>query len=205
MTVERECRPRVACSNSCLVGASSCILIFNAVHHREAFPAYLCWIKKSWMVDDGYWVLNQFNLAASRIGCMLYYILHSLWGSGPTRENLSALIYILLKTGIFSLLLKVVSLNRSSIPFIIQWQTANWTSYTQTLTIHALNNISFPYIWHDWDSCQSSNCIRQNSKQKLDRSSDIPLNIAPVESGEGVKVTSSGINIIWNDMHRVLN
>ena len=55
------------------------------------------------------------------------------------------------------------------------------------------------------DSCQSSNCIRQNSKQKLHRSSDIPLNIAPVESGEGVKVTSSGINIIWNDMHRVLN
>ncbi|KAF8805590.1 gamma-butyrobetaine hydroxylase [Phlegmacium glaucopus] len=82
------------------------------------------------------------------------------------------------------------------------WQTRTWTTYTQTtnaLTIHALNNISFPYIWLR-DSCQSSECIHQNSKQKLHRSSDIPLNIVPTE--QGVKVTSSGIDITWNDGHK---
>jgi len=96
-----------------------------------------------------------------------------------------------------------------SIPFVASrttpwhWHTRNWTTYTQTtnaLTIHALNNISFPYIWLR-DSCQSPECIHPNSKQKLHRSSDIPLNIAPTEE-EGVKVTSSGIDITWNDGHK---
>ena len=96
-------------------------------------------------------------------------------------------------------------LRRSSPPLVAPWHTRTWTSYTQTpdaLTIHALNNISFPYIWLR-DSCQSSKCIHEKSTQKLHRSSDIPLNIAPIESpaGEGVRITPNGINIVWNDGH----
>jgi len=94
-------------------------------------------------------------------------------------------------------------LKRPTIPFTAHWRhIQTWTTYTQTadaLTIHSLNNTSFPYIWLR-DSCSSSKCIHQKSKQKLHRSSDIPLTIAPI-SGEGVKVTSSGIDIVWNDGH----
>ena len=87
-------------------------------------------------------------------------------------------------------------------PFVAhcQWHTRTWTTYTQTtdaLTIHSLNNTPFPYIWLR-DSCTSSKCIHQNSKQKLHCSSDISLTIAPV----GVKVTSNGIDIDWNDGHK---
>ena len=91
-----------------------------------------------------------------------------------------------------------------SIPFVAHWHTRTWTTYAQTtdaLTIHSLNNTSFPYIWLR-DSCPSSKCIHQMSKQKLHRTSDIPLTIAPIEGGLGVKVTSDGINIDWNDGHK---
>jgi gamma-butyrobetaine dioxygenase len=84
------------------------------------------------------------------------------------------------------------------------WQTRAWTTYTQStdaLTIHSLDNTSFPYIWLR-DSCPSSKCIHQLSKQKLHRTSDIPLSIAPIGGGGGVKVTSNGIDIDWNDGHK---
>ena len=86
-------------------------------------------------------------------------------------------------------------------PFVAHCHIRTWTTYTQTtdaLTIHSLNNTSFPYIWLR-DSCSSSKCIHRTSTQKLHRSSDIPLTIAPIN--QGVKVTSSGIDIIWNDGH----
>ena len=92
-------------------------------------------------------------------------------------------------------------------PFLVHWHTRTWTTYAQTadaLTIHSLNNTSFPYIWLR-DSCPSSKCIHQNSKQKLHRTSDIPLTIAPIGDGGGgggVKVTSNGIDIDWNDGHK---
>ena len=88
-------------------------------------------------------------------------------------------------------------------PFLVgHWHTRTWTTYTQTtdaLTIHSLNDTSFPYIWLR-DSCPSSKCIHQNSKQKLHHTSDVPLTIAPI--GGGVKVTSNGIDIDWNDGHK---
>ena len=92
----------------------------------------------------------------------------------------------------------------STIPLVAHWHTRTWTTYAQTtdaLTIHSLNNTSFPYIWLR-DSCPSSKCIHQKSKQKLHRTSDIPLTIAPIEGGLGVKVTSNGIDIDWNDGHK---
>ena len=92
----------------------------------------------------------------------------------------------------------------SSLPLITPRNCRTWTTYTRTtdaLTIHSLNNQSFPYIWLR-DSCPSSECIHQSSKQKLHRTSDVPLNIAPIELERGVTVTSSGIDIIWNDGHK---
>ena len=91
-------------------------------------------------------------------------------------------------------------------PFLSLWHTRTWTTFTQTtdaLTIHSLNNTSFPYVWLR-DSCPSSKCVHQNSKQKLHRTSDIPLTIAPIggDGGGGVKVTSNGIDINWNDGHK---
>ena len=87
-------------------------------------------------------------------------------------------------------------------PFVALWHTRTWTTFTQTkdaLTIHSLNNTSFPYIWLR-DSCPSSTSIHQNSKQKLHRTSDIPLTIAPVR--DGVNFTTHGIDIDWNDGHK---
>ncbi|PPQ82699.1 hypothetical protein CVT25_009396 [Psilocybe cyanescens] len=83
-------------------------------------------------------------------------------------------------------------------------QKRNWTTLTRTsdaLTIHALKDTSFPYVWLR-DSCQSSECIHPTIKQKLHRSSDVPLNIAPVADPEGVRVTPRGIDITWADGHK---
>ena len=99
------------------------------------------------------------------------------------------------------LVTRVGILKRPSISFV-RVTHRTWTTYTQTpdaLTIHSLNNTSFPYIWLR-DSCPSSKCIHQNSKQKLHCLSDIPLAIAPI--GKGVKVTRDGIDIVWNDGHK---
>ena len=89
-------------------------------------------------------------------------------------------------------------------PFVAHWHTRTWTTYTQTvdaLNIHSLDNTSFPYVWLR-DSCPSSKCIHQKSKQKLHRTSDIPLTVAPIGEEGGVKVTSNGIDIEWNDGHK---
>ena len=108
-------------------------------------------------------------------------------------------------TGVYDTPMLLTRIGLLKRPFVAhsQWHTRNWTTYTQTtdaLTIHSLNNTSFPYIWLR-DSCPSSKCIHQNSKQKLHRSSDIPLTIAPIGGG-GVKVTSNRIDIDWNDGHK---
>ena len=88
--------------------------------------------------------------------------------------------------------------------FVAHWHTRTWSTYTQStnaLTIHSLNNTSFPYIWLR-DSCQTSKCIHQNSKQKLHHTSDIPLTIAPISGEGGVNFTRNGIDIDWNDGHK---
>jgi len=78
----------------------------------------------------------------------------------------------------------------------------NWTTLTQTkdaLTIHALNDTPFPYIWLR-DACQSPECVHESNRQKLFRTSDIPVDIAPAEAG--VEVTTDGIDITWTDGHK---
>ncbi|KIJ94623.1 hypothetical protein K443DRAFT_110126 [Laccaria amethystina LaAM-08-1] len=84
-----------------------------------------------------------------------------------------------------------------------KFQRRTWTTVTTTsnaLTIHKLNNTSFPYIWLR-DSCQSPECIHPSTKQKLHRTSDVPLSIAPVMEG-GVQVTKDGIAMTWTDGHK---
>ncbi|KAF8960943.1 gamma-butyrobetaine hydroxylase [Flammula alnicola] len=77
-----------------------------------------------------------------------------------------------------------------------------WTTLTRTpdaLTVHALKDTSFPYVWLR-DSCQSPDCVHPSTRQKLQRTSDIPLDVVPAE--EGVKVTPTGIDITWTDGHQ---
>ena len=76
-----------------------------------------------------------------------------------------------------------------------------WTSLTRSadsLTIHALNNAVFPYIWLR-DSCQSAESIHPSTRQKLHRTSDIPLNILPVDGQTGINVIENGLEILWTD------
>lgn len=53
---------------------------------------------------------------------------------------------------------------------------------------------SFPYTWLR-DSCQCTSCIHPSNKQKLHRTSDIPLDIIP--GPDGVKVTDRGVEVTW--------
>lgn len=81
----------------------------------------------------------------------------------------------------------------------------SWSSITPTqtgVTIHALNNINFPYVWLR-DSCQSSTCINPSTQQKLHRTSDIPLDIKPSSlSSSAVKLNNRGeLEIDWSDGH----
>ncbi|RXW16218.1 hypothetical protein EST38_g9636 [Candolleomyces aberdarensis] len=94
-----------------------------------------------------------------------------------------------------------------------------WTSVTTTkdaLLVSALGNTAFPYVWLR-DSCQSSpESIHPSTKQKLHRTSDVPLDIRPTEvtegqtispgdrTGKGVQVVPEGIEIAWNDGHKSL-
>ncbi|THU82272.1 gamma-butyrobetaine hydroxylase [Dendrothele bispora CBS 962.96] len=80
----------------------------------------------------------------------------------------------------------------------------SWSSFTlgdNALTVDALNNTSFPYLWLR-DSCQSPECVHPATSQKLHRSSDIPLDIKPIH----VKLideqsTDPGLRIEWQDGH----
>uniref|UniRef100_A0A8H8CHI4 Gamma-butyrobetaine dioxygenase n=1 Tax=Psilocybe cubensis TaxID=181762 RepID=A0A8H8CHI4_PSICU len=83
-------------------------------------------------------------------------------------------------------------------------QKRTWTTLTRTsdaLTIHALKDTSFPYVWLR-DSCQSTACVHPTNRQKLHRSSDVPLDISPIAGAQGVQVTPGGIDIAWADGHR---
>jgi gamma-butyrobetaine dioxygenase len=76
----------------------------------------------------------------------------------------------------------------------------HWSTLTTdeiSLTVHSLKT-SFPYIWLR-DSCQSSTCIHPSTSQKLHRTSDIPLDIRPINNG--IRLTDDGIHIEWTDGH----
>ncbi|KXN88430.1 Trimethyllysine dioxygenase, mitochondrial [Leucoagaricus sp. SymC.cos] len=73
----------------------------------------------------------------------------------------------------------------------------NWSSFTPSqtgITIHNLNHTTFPYIWLR-DSCQSPSCIHPATKQKLHRSSDIPLDIQP----NSIRLNDRELEIDWVD------
>ncbi|GLB39718.1 putative clavaminate synthase-like protein [Lyophyllum shimeji] len=89
------------------------------------------------------------------------------------------------------------SLLRSRAHGCRKWSTL--TAGPSSLTVHSLN-ASFPYVWLR-DSCQSSpDCIHPTTLQKLHRTSDIPLDIKPIENG--VHLADNGIRIEWADGHK---
>lgn len=99
---------------------------------------------------------------------------------------------------------RLSTLNRTFTNFA-SWKRA-WSSITPSqagVTIHALNNTTFPYIWLR-DSCQSSpECIHPSTKQKLHRTSDIPLDVKPISlNHEGIRITDHGLEITWLDGHK---
>jgi len=97
----------------------------------------------------------------------------------------------------------VRSLHRPS-NAIFSSQRRTWTSLSRQvngLTIHALDNTTFPYSWLR-DSCQSPESVHPSTKQKLHRTSDIPFDIVPEDGESGVRVTTDGLEITWNDGHK---
>ena len=77
----------------------------------------------------------------------------------------------------------------------------SWTSLTRTpenVTVHALNNATFPYVWLR-DSCQAPESINPKTGHKLHCTSDIPVDIAPIVGESGIKVTENALEISWND------
>lgn len=58
---------------------------------------------------------------------------------------------------------------------------------------------SFPYVWLR-DSCQCSSCVHPSTRQKLHRSSDIPLDVKPVSAEDSVRTVESpdGIEVKWD-------
>lgn len=80
-------------------------------------------------------------------------------------------------------------------------QNRKWTSLSRdlkSLTVHSLNNTRFPYVWLR-DSCQGEESIHPSNRQKLHRTSDIPLDVAPIDDALGVRVTGEGLEIKWRD------
>lgn len=55
---------------------------------------------------------------------------------------------------------------------------------------------------HQWlrDSCQCASCVHPSTLQKLHRSSDVPVNIRPVQGG--LTTMASGVHIRWIDGHQ---
>lgn len=86
------------------------------------------------------------------------------------------------------------------------WKKRTWSSITPTqtgITIHSLNNTTFPYIWLR-DSCQSPSSVHPSTKQKLHKTSDISKDIRPVSLDQrGLRVNESGeLEINWIDGHK---
>jgi len=76
-----------------------------------------------------------------------------------------------------------------------------WTTVTRgpsALVIHALDSAAFPYIWLR-DACPEPTSVQPSTRQKLFRTSDIPLDIEPVPTEDSVRVTRKGIEISWSD------
>jgi gamma-butyrobetaine dioxygenase len=93
------------------------------------------------------------------------------------------------------------SLRQSYRTLSLTTHTRSWTSLTRTqesITVHALNDATFPYIWLR-DSCQAPESINPKTGHKLHCTSDIPLDIAPIEGDHGLKLTETALEISWTD------
>ena len=61
------------------------------------------------------------------------------------------------------------------------------------------NGHSYPYVWLR-DSCQCPSCLQPSTRQKLHKTSDIPLDIKPAP--DGVQNTSDGVQVTWHSGHQ---
>ncbi|KXN85150.1 Trimethyllysine dioxygenase, mitochondrial [Leucoagaricus sp. SymC.cos] len=86
---------------------------------------------------------------------------------------------------------------RSSDSIFFKRNQSSFTPSKTGITIHDLNNTTFPYIWLR-DSCQSPSCIHPATKQKLHRSSDIPLDVRP----NGIRLNDQELEVDWADGHK---
>jgi hypothetical protein len=75
------------------------------------------------------------------------------------------------------------------------------TRTSESVIVHALNNTTFPYVWLR-DSCQSPENVNSVTGSKRYRTSDIPLDIAPIEDENGIQVAETGLQILWKDGQR---
>ncbi|KAJ3563344.1 hypothetical protein NP233_g8998 [Leucocoprinus birnbaumii] len=88
----------------------------------------------------------------------------------------------------------------------LNFLTRSWSSITPTqtgVTIHALNDTTFPYVWLR-DSCQSPTCIHASTRQKLHRTSDIAYDIKPASlSSSTIRLNGQEeLEIEWSDGHK---
>ena len=61
------------------------------------------------------------------------------------------------------------------------------------------NGHSYPYLWLR-DSCQCTQCLHPSTRQKLHRSSDVPLDVQPAK--DGVQTSPEGLRVTWNTGHQ---
>ena len=61
------------------------------------------------------------------------------------------------------------------------------------------NGHSYPYLWLR-DSCQCTQCLHPSTRQKLHRSSDVPLDIQPAK--DGVQTSPEGLRVTWKTGHQ---
>lgn len=85
---------------------------------------------------------------------------------------------------------------------LLRRKFSNFTVSDTAITLPALNGgASFPHIWLR-DSCQSDTCIHPTTRQKVHRTSDIPLDIKPVPNGVSISENDNDLVIDWTDGHR---
>ena len=61
------------------------------------------------------------------------------------------------------------------------------------------NGHVYPYVWLR-DSCQCPSCLHPSTRQKLHKTSDIPVTSKPNEGG--IRVSNDGVDITWSSGHR---
>ncbi|EJF58298.1 Clavaminate synthase-like protein [Dichomitus squalens LYAD-421 SS1] len=61
------------------------------------------------------------------------------------------------------------------------------------------NRHTYSWFWLR-DSCQCPSCIHPTTRQKLHRTSDIPVNVKPVEAN-GLRLSKDGVHINWDSGH----